>query len=350
MKSGIVIGAGISGLTVARGLAHFGYDITLIEKARGVGGRCATRRVNDEFVDHGVPFVHGETDRFRSLLDKMSPEKKSLDWPFHLQGKGTPCQPHAFRNKSFRFAFKEGMTVLPKHLARSLNVKLKARVENFEINNEHFVLRLENEEITAPLLVLTCPIPQTLELLKPLLAGDMEPQAIARVLDQICLLPCLTVLAGFDRASSDLWHLWWPGPESPIHSLINNSSKRDKQGQQSIVIQASPAYSRYFLEASSETWTPVLLKEASKWIGSWAEHPSWIQTHVWRYARVQRGDELKHPLFFQFKNGPTLGLCGEAFHPLGGLEGAFLSGQEMVARIAGQTATEIAENAPMGEK
>ncbi len=40
-----VIGAGMTGITCARALADAGFDVTVFEKSRGLGGRMATRRV-----------------------------------------------------------------------------------------------------------------------------------------------------------------------------------------------------------------------------------------------------------------------------------------------------------------
>ena len=53
----------------------------------------------------------------------------------------------------------------------------------------------------------------------------------------------------------------------------------------------------------------------------------------------QRGSELSHPALLRFRDGALLGLCGEAFNPAGGVEGAYLSGLELAQRIAWDAAT-----------
>src|SRR6478672_4303562 len=42
-----VIGAGISGISCAQQLRQVGYRVVVVEKSRGLGGRMATRRVQD---------------------------------------------------------------------------------------------------------------------------------------------------------------------------------------------------------------------------------------------------------------------------------------------------------------
>jgi predicted NAD/FAD-dependent oxidoreductase len=48
-----IVGACVSGLTLARALALRGRAPVIFERERGVGGRCATRRVEGQPVDHG---------------------------------------------------------------------------------------------------------------------------------------------------------------------------------------------------------------------------------------------------------------------------------------------------------
>ncbi len=49
-----VIGARVAGLTAARNLAHVGWEVVVLEKARGVGGRTSRRRSEAAAFDHGA--------------------------------------------------------------------------------------------------------------------------------------------------------------------------------------------------------------------------------------------------------------------------------------------------------
>lgn len=49
-----IIGSGLSGCNLFNLLSMNNHEVTIFEKARGAGGRCSTRYVNDEFIDHGT--------------------------------------------------------------------------------------------------------------------------------------------------------------------------------------------------------------------------------------------------------------------------------------------------------
>jgi renalase len=92
----IVVGAGIAGLALARELHALGREALVLERAHGVGGRCATRRVEGQPVDHGVAFLHGRDPRFLEELDRLGDAALIPDWPRVREGDGVPCQPSAF--------------------------------------------------------------------------------------------------------------------------------------------------------------------------------------------------------------------------------------------------------------
>lgn len=63
-----IVGAGIAGLGCGAELARAGVRVSLFDKGRGSGGRCATRRAGPFAFDHGAQFATATDQRFRRLL------------------------------------------------------------------------------------------------------------------------------------------------------------------------------------------------------------------------------------------------------------------------------------------
>jgi len=337
----IVVGAGVAGLSLARQLARRGIRVRVIERARGVGGRCATRRIDGRPVDHGVPLLHGRGEEIREAFEEMEGAGLLPGWPGRVVGEGTACQPQAYDTRSRRLAVEEGVSAFAKHLARDVEVELETPVVSIERRGDGFELACEDRSFEAPTVVVTAPAPHAARLLAPLADDGREIQALHALVRRVAGLACLTVIAGYDRPVDAGWDLRLPGSGSPVHTLVNDSTKRPDDGRQVLVVQGTPAFSRERLDAPPEDWGRELVAAAGRELGEWAAEPAWRREHAWHFARVQRGDEMAHPVLLGWKGDARLGLCGDAWHPAGGLEGAYMSGIEMAARILGDAATEV---------
>ena len=65
-----IIGAGLSGLTIALKLKNFA-DITIFDKSRGAGGRICTRYAEPYVFDHGAQFFIARSNKFKKFLEPM---------------------------------------------------------------------------------------------------------------------------------------------------------------------------------------------------------------------------------------------------------------------------------------
>ncbi len=69
-----IIGAGVAGVSAANVLKARGYNVTIFEKSRGYGGRCATKRWDGHVVDHGAQYFTIRDARFRAAVQAASGE------------------------------------------------------------------------------------------------------------------------------------------------------------------------------------------------------------------------------------------------------------------------------------
>ncbi|MCU0229765.1 MAG: FAD-dependent oxidoreductase [Acidobacteria bacterium] len=334
----------MSGLECARGLARAGHEVLVLDKARGVGGRCATRRVEGQPVDHGIAFLHGRDPAFLAALDAVAAggAGTSLEgWPSAVSGTGSPCQPDAFAPGERRVAFAEGVSAFPKHLAKDLRVRLQTRVTSLALAGTRLALELDDGgRLDVETAVLALPLEQARELLATLPAGIPELDGVRTLLSMLGTLPCLSLMAGYPLEASAAigFDLCYPEGSRALQLVAHDSAKRAAPAQCVLVFQARPAWSRERLEAEPAQWAQELLEQAARLCGDWVARPLWQQTHRWRYARVDRGSELAAPILVPFPGGARLALSGELFAPGGGVEAAFLSGRRLAARLHEDTA------------
>lgn len=155
----LIIGAGISGLICATELQQAGLDVRLVDKGRGVGGRMSTRRMSGSHIDHGAQFFTVRDKRFHAYVQQWLDRGIVREWYRNIPS-DTPEEPH------IRYCGVSGMSDAPKYLARGCNVHCGERMQNLSREHQHWIAAADSgETYRARELVITAPLPQTLQLL-----------------------------------------------------------------------------------------------------------------------------------------------------------------------------------------
>lgn len=310
----LVVGAGAAGLTAARHLVG-DHRVVVIDKGRGVGGRMATRRVGDAVIDHGAQFVTTHSSEFADEVERWCAEEVAQPWFRGRIGPGG-VQDH---DGHVRYRGAVSMNAVAKHLAEGLDVRRSARASSVEVDGERWRVRLAGGgDLLADAVVVTAPVPQTLQLLAD---GSIELTTADRVaLERIEYEPCLAVMARLAAPAG----LPEPGALAPDDGPIDWIADDQAKG-----ISPSPALTVHAgAPASVELWdqpdalvVSALMEAARVATG----RPLVVSEHSvqrWRYARPT----VLHPERCLVVSGvPPMVLAGDAF---GGakVEGAVLSG------------------------
>ena len=331
----VIVGGGIAGLACANALKRAGRSHRVFERSRGVGGRCATRRVSGQPVDHGAAFLHGSNEGFLAAIRGVTGTTVLEGWPREIEGVGPPCLPKAFESFEQRLAYADGMTAFPKHLARSLDVQRETPVAGLSSAAGGIEVHTEaGASVWAPSIVIAMPAPTALRLLAPLVDEGREAGAVRALLGMIGSQACLTAIAGYPLdVARPSWDICYPEDSAVVQMISHDSTKRAAPRCVALVVQARPCWSYAHLEEPEETWAAELVFEASRVVGEWAARPSWVQAHRWRFARSDRGSELSRPLSLRVRGGGRVIVTGEAFAPGGGIEAAWLAGNASARRL-----------------
>ena len=310
-----IVGAGVSGLAVARTLLDAGHAVTVLDKGRGVGGRVTTRRREQGAFDHGAQrfSARGEVFRARAesweasgLLVRTAPTRTDEPW----------------------FIATPSMSALAHELARGIDVRTSARVTSLRRVKHAWRLTVEGEDDAGPfdVVVVTAPAPQAGALLAPL-------GVFAEPLASLTYDPCWALMLQVDRVGLTLDEaIFTEGArEDAIALLVREGLKPGRVPDDALVrlvVHASTEFSTRYLEASEDEVIARLLTALRSRPGLAALRTRSAQAHRWRFARVR--SPLGEPFLLDRDRG--VAVAGDAM--LGSrIESAYESGLALAASL-----------------
>lgn len=297
-----IIGAGMSGLTVASALAAVA-DVTVFEKARGVGGRMSTRYAAPFYFDHGAQFFTARTAAFKSFLAPFLQSGLVAEWKgkvitFAADGQVTNriwFEPH--------YVGVPQMNIICKHLAKHLVLQLNTEVAMLSKQTPAgWVLtdKFGSALGLYDMVISTAPPVQTAALLEPFL-----PQHAA--LCNVRLRGCYTLMLGWQKP----WHESWIAAKvhySPVEWIAVNSTKPGRDNQMtSLVVHSSNAWAESHIDNNIDEAGLLLRQEFEKITGVDTATADFFTTHRWRYALVD--SNTPSPPYFDSITG--LGSTGD---------------------------------------
>jgi len=325
-RSCIVVGAGISGLLAAEALKGEGWDVTVLDKGHGVGGRMATRRVGGGTFDHGAQFFTVRDARFSGLVEGWLGAGAAAEWSRGFaDAEGRPNEDGHPRYRGAR-----GMTSIPKHVASGLDVRTGERAVRVNDADDGWEVTCESGlRVEGRALVLAMPVPQALDLAS---SGSYGlPDEARSQLGAVSYDPCLALMVLLDGQT----HVPGPGgmqiKDEPLDWIGDNRRKGISEVP-AITVHAGPRWSRERFEDDEREITRQLISFAGDRLGTELA-PAIVATSLarWRYSWVTN----PHPEpFFVASEDPPLLFCGDAFgQPK--VEGAALSGLAVADYLLG---------------
>ena len=308
----LIIGSGLAGLSAAKKLSSTGLNVVVIDKGRGVGGRLAARRIGEAVFDNGAQFFTARSENFQACVNQWIKAGVAEQWY-----KSYPGQP----NGHPRYRGVPTMASIAKHLAKEQTHLQSTRAESLCHDGYLWRVQLESKEvIEARSVIITSPVPQTLELLNQ---GDTQlPSPILERLQKIQYESCIAVMAVLDGPTS----LADPGAlaleQGPI-AWISDNSKKGASPIPAITIHASGNYSAAHFSHDRLSVGKELIEQARPLFGD--ANVIDFQVHGWLYSKPIITDNDACLLVSDGLEMPPLVLAGDAFAGPR-FEGAVLSG------------------------
>jgi renalase len=254
-----IIGAGMAGVSAGRLLADRGHRVTLLEKSRGCGGRCATKRWEGHIVDHGAQYFTLRHPDFSAAVQQTCGEALCRITAPVLDEHGVALP------DAGRYYHREGNSRLVRSLAAGFTLRTDATVTDAR------PLLREYDRVLS-----TAPLPQTAALFGLTIPSDY--------------IPCLTVIlayrgepTGLSReayaVSDHTSDLAWSACE-------NHKPGRIAAGCTVMVAQMSEAFSRRHIESPPTDYPALVRSMVERRWGFSSENFLAALGHRWRYARV----------------------------------------------------------------
>lgn len=292
----------------ARQLRLAGVPVTVLDKGNRPGGRMATRPFEGAIFDYGAQFFTVRHERFASFQRSWEAKGIVRVWSHGFEGH-TDGHP--------RYIAQGGMNSIPADLAQGIDVRCSTKVSHIFSSGRHWTLETDFDEVLlADALIVTSPVPQTLDLL------DMELVASERAeLERISYERCLALMAILEEPANlpEPGASQIPGGE-PISWIADNRRKGISPFSNAITIHAGPKFSEEYWDKNAE-------EVASRLLGSYRAS-AW-KLHRWKYARPVSQHENRAMVLTA--DNPIV-LAGDAFgEPR--VEGAALSGLAAAERL-----------------
>lgn len=306
----LVVGAGISGLLCATELQRAGRSVIVLDKGRGPGGRMATRRMGGGRIDHGAQYFTAREDRFKAYVASWLDAGILREWFRHADGDQAP-------GGHPRYCGVSGMSDVAKHLAKGLQVRLSEQVVSLAWENGQWVVGSESGSIfTAEHLVMTAPLPQSLNLLDATGLDYAGKQRTA--LGAVRYEKGLALLAVLDGPGG----LSEPGgmkvDAAPLTWIADNTAKGISPEAFTLTLHADAAFAAAQWDAADAVRGPLMLEAAAPFLRA-----NVLEYNCHRWGFTLPVNPWPEPCF----TVPSLNLtlAGDAF---GGarVEGAALSG------------------------
>lgn len=261
----VVVGAGLAGVACGVELAAAGVEVRILERARTVGGRMASRRIDGRPVDLGAAYFTVRDPAFAQVVARWQGAGLARPWTTELAVLGG-----AERGRSagpVRWAARGGLRSLVAALAEGLPVELEHEVRAVGPGPT-----VDGEPAEA--VVLAMPDPQA----RRLLTADAPAAALV---EGRRWRSVIAVAAGWRRRE------WAPMAaafvnDHPLLSLVADDGDRRGDGAPVLVAHTTDEVATRHDARPDDAVAPVV--DALRQLLGVRSDPLWTHAHRWRYA------------------------------------------------------------------
>ncbi|MCY7395351.1 MAG: NAD(P)-binding protein [Nocardioides sp.] len=311
----IVVGAGISGVACARALAAADMPVVLLDRGHRIGGRMASKLLDERAVDLGASYFTVSDDRFRAEVERWEAAGLARPWTDTFQVLEAGAEPSS-KQGPVRYAAPGALRSLVEELARPLDVR---RTAAEQVTHGDDGLAVDAQPASA--VVLAMPDPQAVTLLG---AGLQDVAGeLTRTWD-----PVLALVARFAERTWDLNGAFVNGDDD-LEWIADDGRRRGDDAPVLVAHSTSARAARHLDDPDAAE--PALREALVRVLGLDADP---VGTLVKRWSHAKPAGERDAAYLLDDR---LLGACGDGWGSPK-VEGAYLSGhhlgEELVRRLS----------------
>ncbi len=322
-----IIGAGIAGCYAASVLSASGHKVTLVEKSRGLGGRCSLRYLKDKqsidlgaasFSQDDLDSMTGTNSQLQSVVAQWKQQQQLADWPLSQSSFTQPEQ----RSEATELCGTPTMNQLHRDLAKDAELMTMTRIEDLvHFGDNHW--QLVNTEglpvLKAKKVIITAPALQTQSLYE--WQDDwrlvIDAAAAASLPQWVCAL-------SFEKQQNQLADVY-RGDHPVLAQAVRDSGKPGRRFLKEVwVLHSSVEWANGHLDTPPEEAAELMAKAFAETLGINQKFEI-LTSHRWL---LSRHDVAAIPGFCLWDAGAGLGICGDWLGG-GGIVGALNSSEHL---------------------
>lgn len=319
MKKVAIIGAGVSGLTLARLIKNYA-KVVVFEKSRSFGGRVCTRRQHDFHFDHGAQYFVAKSDEFKKFILPAIKEKVIQPWlgTFYNSQSDLNAKERQWTNEYPHYVGVPSMSMASRWWSRHVYVIRSTPVTCIEkLANKWRVLG-QNQHVLGDFdwVISATPNVQMLDIFPREFIGHHE-------MSQVKMEPCFTLMLGFNQVLNIPFAAHIIKGHS-ISWIANNSSKPQRPAKTTcLVINSSNKWAQSNLHQNVDWVIHHLKSKVTDFLDLKLPLSDHCDLQIWRYANFS--SEKKDITPYHIDPKLSLGCCGD-WCIQGRVEAAFQSG------------------------
>ncbi len=284
----VIIGAGAAGLTCAKKLLENGFKVSIFDKSRGVGGRLASRRIENGIFNHGASRIPD----FRSYNNIPKSLKCVLE---------TAAQKKIIIPQDNHFTAFASMKTFTGYLSRDIAIqKNKEIVAANKVSSGVELLLNDNSklQLNNDFLVFAIPQPQVLNLLHNHFPEILNLVQSAEMYGSISGLFAFNEPIAFNKPFFENDH---------IFGFHENSRKGQNLKLDCWTIHSKKSYGKKFMHFNKDQIGARLFTDFEHLTSSNLPQPIYSEGHRWLYGFTEKA--LNKNYIFHQQN--KIGICGD---------------------------------------